>query len=1087
MLRRALLIVPLVLLLVIGGGLGWAYTAAPGFIASSAQDWVAKNLKNKRLAIGKVDLDPLELKVTLDDVAIADTREPGRPMAGAQRLVIDASLGSIWARYPRLDAVTVTAPFADAELRKDGSLNLAELVPPDDGTPTPEVWIGDLKVADGRIAFTDARRAEPVTRRLTPISFDLADFATRSNGGGGFRFDATSDAGEELHWQGTLGMAPVASQGQFRIGELQLASIARFAGDLLPVAFSGGTLDMAGTYALAIPPVAPGKAAPPSSFDADIATLTLKDAALKAPTGDRVELAALTVAPTRLRLGDDALELGEVTLSGLGITRPAGERAAVTTMRLAPTRYTLSTGIAEVGALAVDGLSVTGKGRNAETVALARLAVAPSRIDSSNRTADIGAVTLAGLRGGARVNADYSTTVPGLWPQTLAASKPAPGPAWRTSLAGMALTDSSLRLTMATGPKPRTLNIAPVAFRMGPVTSALDRPIDFDASARINGRARVTASGTATTAPAGTMKLSVKDLPLAEMAALGPPLPVALKAGTLALAGTAKFGGKLPSFDGRLGVTGLDIAGPDGNRLLAWRNLDVSGIRATPVRLAIARISFDRAQSQIIVSPTRSINVMDAAGIPPAPDPPEAGPDTAPAPVAPVIAAAAVVPAPESVAAPAAAPVAAAIPAKGGRTVAAPISSSASALGKLIPITVGEVRFRDSVIGFRDLSVEPNFQAQIQGFAGTVTGLSTRPGTQARFNLKGYIIDRFSPVTITGNANVFAYDAKTDITAKFNNIELPVFNPYSGRYAGYAIDKGKLTTTLHYRIDNRALAADHNIRIDQLKWGAATDSKEKVPLPIRMATGLLKDANGVIDLDLPVGGTLDDPSFRIWPVIWKIVGNVFSKIITAPFKFIGSLFGGGGDDAQFIAFAPGAAGLPEDTAKRLDAIAKGLKDKEEVSLDIPAGAGIKEDAEAMGVTAMQTAALTAKKGKMLAPDYAGFDAGKKLDRLKALYKAKFGKGPQFPEDGSIPKAGMLAGGAEKDAARSAQIAWLEGQLAPKFVPDDAALKALGQARADAIKQALLADGGIPPERVFIAADQGPALRDGKVTVELKVK
>lgn len=1081
MLRRALLIVPLVLLLLIGGGLAWAYTAAPGFIASSAQDWVATNLRNKRLAIGKVDLDPFELKVTLDDVAIADTRAPGRPLAGAQRLVIDAALGSITAGYPRLDAVTVTAPFADAELRKDGSLNLAELVPPDDGEPVPEVWIGDLRVTDGRLAFTDGRRAAPVTRRLTPIAFDLKDFTTRSNDGGGFRFDATSDAGEELHWRGTLGMAPVASQGEFRIGALQLVHIGRMAGDLLPVTLTDGIVDIAGTYQVALPPAVPGKPVPPPAFDADITTLAVKDAALKAPTGDRVELAGLTVAPTRLRMGNDALELGEVALSGLGITRPGGERAAVTAMRLAPTRYTLSTGIAEVGALAVDGVSVTGRGRNAETVALARLAVAPSRVDSGASKADIGAITLAGLRGGARVNADYSTTVPGLWPQKLpAAGKASAGPGWAVSLAGVALTDSSLRLTVATGPKPRTLNIAPVAFRMGPVTSALDKPIDFDASARINGRARLAASGTATTAPAGTMKLSVKDLPLAEMATLGPPLPVAVKAGTLALDGTAKFGGKQPSFDGRMGVAGLDIAGPDGNRLLAWRNLDVSGIRATPARLAIARIAFDRAQSQIIVSPTRSINVMDAAGVPASEDAPETTPEAAAATPAPVLAAAAVVPQ----AAPAPAP---ATPEKPGRKIAAPISSSANALGKLIPISIGEVRFRDSVIGFRDLSVDPSFAAQIQGFSGTVTGLSTRPGTQARFNLKGYIIDRFSPVTITGNANVFAYDANTDITAKFSNIELPVFNPYSGRYAGYAIDKGKLTTTLHYRIDNRALQADHNIRIDQLKWGAATDSKEKVPLPIRMATGLLKDSNGVIDLDLPVGGTLDDPQFRIWPVIWKIVGNVFTKIITAPFKFIGSLFGGGGDDAQFIAFAPGSAMLPDDTAKRLDAIAKGLKDKEDVSLDIPAGAGLKEDAEAMSVTALHSAALAGKKGKTLAPDYAGFDAGKKLDRLKALYKAKFGKGPQFPEDGSIPKAGMLAGGAEKDAARTAQIAWLEGQLAPKFLPDDAALKALGQARADAVKQALLADGGIPPERVFIAADQGPALRDGKVAVELKVK
>jgi hypothetical protein len=146
----------------------------------------------------------------------------------------------------------------------------------------------------------------------------------------------------------------------------------------------------------------------------------------------------------------------------------------------------------------------------------------------------------------------------------------------------------------------------------------------------------------------------------------------------------------------------------------------------------------------------------------------------------------------------------------------------------------------------------------------------------------------------------------------FSNIELPMFNPYSGVYAGYSIAKGKLSTRFTYHIANRALQAEHHVIVDQLQWGQASANKARVSWPVRLATALLKDSHGVIRLDVPVRGTLDDPTFRLGPIIWKIIGNVITKAVTAPFRFLGSLFAGA-EKAQFVDFAPGSAQLP-DTA-----------------------------------------------------------------------------------------------------------------------------------------------------------------------------
>ncbi len=159
-------------------------------------------------------------------------------------------------------------------------------------------------------------------------------------------------------------------------------------------------------------------------------------------------------------------------------------------------------------------------------------------------------------------------------------------------------------------------------------------------------------------------------------------------------------------------------------------------------------------------------------------------------------------------------------------------------------------------------------------------------------------------MTIAGEIQIFAFDRHTDIGMKFENIPLPIFNPYSGRFAGYNIAKGSLTTDLQYLIEDRKLDAKHHIRIDQLEWGEATESKEAVPLPIKLATSLLKDVDGVIDLDVPVTGTLDDPKFRIGPIVWQIIKNILVKAVTAPFRLLGSLFKGA-EDAQFVAVRAG--------------------------------------------------------------------------------------------------------------------------------------------------------------------------------------
>ena len=220
-----------------------------------------------------------------------------------------------------------------------------------------------------------------------------------------------------------------------------------------------------------------------------------------------------------------------------------------------------------------------------------------------------------------------------------------------------------------------------------------------------------------------------------------------------------------------------------------------------------------------------------------------------------------------------------------------------------MPIRIRALKIESGRMNFSDYTVPPNFTADIQNLTGTVEGLSSARDSRAEVNLSGNL-GEFSPVTITGQLQPFQFEHYTDIGLKFENISLPLFNPYSGKFAGYSIANGKLFTELHYLIQDHKLDAKHKIRIEQLEWGPATATKGEAGLPVKFATWLLKDSHGVIDLDVPVTGTLDDPKFRIGPIVWQIIKNLIVKAVSAPFKFLGSLFQGA-EQAQFVNFTPG--------------------------------------------------------------------------------------------------------------------------------------------------------------------------------------
>jgi len=610
---------------------------------------------------------------------------------------------------------------------------------------------------------------------------------------------------------------------------------------------------------------------------------------------------------------------------------------------------------------------------------------------------------------------------------------------WKVEVAGFHLDGGSLNFQDRTVRPVADFRLSPLSAGAKGISLVLEAPIEVQLETMVNDAAALSVSGTIIPATlAATLEVEMSKLPLRDLSAYLPlPSQLTLGAGAVAGAGTLVLrppgeSGPNIEFSGWGTVDGVAMVDArSGDRLLSWRRVLADGLRYTmsPDSLAIRTLEVQAPSARIAVLPDGSVNLVDALG--------DAGPT---------------------------------------------VTTTQGQAG--MPIRVDRVAVNGGSLGFSDRSIEPNFSADIEALRGTVTGISNGRGQVAKIDLGGHVINRHSPVEIVGETDFSAYDRHTDVRMAFRNIELPIFNPYSGRFAGYAISKGKLTTEFHYRIDERALLADHHVVVDQLEWGEATDSKDKVSLPVRLATSLLKDRHGVIELDLPVTGSIDDPKFRIGPVVWQVMVNIITKAVTAPFSLLGSLFEGA-ENARYIDFAPGASDLTNQSAMGLAALAKGLAEKTELKLDIPGAMAGKLDADALRDRRMHKA-LAAEAGIAAdAFDDTQLEPEDKLDLLRDLYRRQYGHKPDLPE---APTGSEMQDRSERRAARqSFEIAWLESQLRLLYEPKDEELEALGKARAAAVQDALLAGDSIDPARLFLALNQGTADHEGMARMELQLK
>ncbi len=371
-------------------------------------------------------------------------------------------------------------------------------------------------------------------------------------------------------------------------------------------------------------------------------------------------------------------------------------------------------------------------------------------------------------------------------------------------------------------------------------------------------------------------------------------------------------------------------------------------------------------------------------------------------------------------------------------------------------IRIGSVTLQGGEIDFLDTSITPQYSERFLEMGGRVSNLSSLENSRGDVELRGKL-DGYAPLEITGKINPLQKDLFVDLKAVFKNMDLSPMTPYSGKYIGYEIQKGKLSFDLKYFIDRRKLDSSNVVFIDQLNLGDRVDSPDATKLPVALAVSLLKDRHGQIKLDIPVKGSLDDPEFSVWRIIIKVLKNLLGKAATAPFALLGSLLGGG-EELSYVEFNEGLAMLDEANMKKIDTLSKALADRPALKIDLEGYVDAERDREAMKKLAFERKVKAQKLNDLL-------HAGKTEVKLEEIVVAqdeyeKYLRKAYAAE--KFPKPRNLIG-----LAKKLPVPEMEKLMYTHLEVKDDDLRLLANQRTLNVRDAILAAADVAPERIFI--------------------
>ncbi len=1068
---------------------------------------------NASATVGAIRLNPFNLTVEVRDFALTEAGGV-QPALAFERLWVDFESSSLLRRVWTFAEITIERPRFNLALDASGALNLAKLAPikpsdqaearPKDNTDElPRLLLQKLVLKQGHASFTDASFAQAASTWLEPVEFELHDLATLPDHRGDYALSARAPEGGTLSWRGTLSLAPMASEGQIELKNLKLATLWQFVQDKFRIEEPGGSAELSLQYhARYAQRKIEASASAMALKVSDItvrqkgqaqAALSAREAALTGGTFNLLErqlqfaelalrqavvntvidadgtvnwaqLAAPAAQPSRAakpvtppatehspdapwQVAIDKVDISEVRLSVLdqAFVRPLQADIAHASLR-ASLKATLGTqlrGHVEGIALALAGVRVAEADAQEALMTLAGASLSGGSFDFSSQKFSADGVKISqpvahmvrdadGLINLAR--AFQTRQIKPSEPSTLSAE-----------IRAFEVNDGALTFQDRGMAPPLTLDLQAIQIRAQNLSTQAKSVIPIEASLQIKqGGALSLAGSVAPEQQTLTLKLEARQVALVPLDGwLAKHTTLKLRAGSADASGQLDWRGlgNTPGlrFVGQAGLNNVRLdQTPSGERLIGWKGLLAEGIEIdSGKRMArIENLRLFAPQGKIAIAKDRSTNLSGIMRTRPAPtSTPRTGEARAQ-----------------------------------DQAPAAPAAGAAPFIMNVERMHVGS-----GELDFSDQSLLLPFSALIRGFTGAMSGLSTEPGTRAVLKLEGRV-DEFGQAKIDGTINPFEPKAFTDVLVSFRNIEMSSLSPYSATFAGRRITSGKLTLDLQYKLINSQLLGENKVSLDQFTLGDRFESPSALDLPLDLAIALLTDANGKIDLTVPVRGNVDNPEFTYGHLIGQALRTALVNIVSAPFRALAALFGARTEKIDAIGFEAGHTLLAPPEREKLNNIARVLQQRPQLRLVIEGRYDPRQDGAALRTVAARRS-LAERLGikPVMADDPAplNFDNGTTQRNIEQLLEERAGKDSVAKFTADYEKASgqpakrvnlVLAlvgrGSPDRDFYEAMFMRVAEHQALA-----NTELLGLGQQRSNAILSYLVGIGGLDASRV----------------------
>ncbi|WP_309374949.1 DUF748 domain-containing protein [Rhodoferax sp.] len=403
-------------------------------------------------------------------------------------------------------------------------------------------------------------------------------------------------------------------------------------------------------------------------------------------------------------------------------------------------------------------------------------------------------------------------------------------------------------------------------------------------------------------------------------------------------------------------------------------------------------------------------------------------------------------------------------PANVASTAVAAAQPSDKANAALAPVIhFGPISLLGGRVNFTDHFIKPNYSADLTELVGKLSAFSSQTAAGdiqlADLELRGRA-EGTATLEVLGKINPLVKPIALDIKGKVRDLELAPLSTYSARYAGYGIERGKLSVDVAYKVQpDGMLTASNKVVLNQLKFGDAVPGATN-SLPVKLAVALLADRNGVIDVDLPISGSLNDPQFRLMPVVFRIIGNLIVKAVTAPFSLLANTLGGsGGDELSMVSFDAGSAVLSDQAKVGLDKVAKALQERPALKMTVVGTASLEVERDDYKRLQLQTLVQGEKRRSQPAgdsKDAASAPIAVSAEEYPALLRKVYRRG-------DFPKPRNLIG-----LTKDIPVPEMEALLLAHMDASESAMQALAVKRGVAVRD-YLASLNLPPERLFLGA------------------